>query len=158
MKTIVTLMAIAIVMASIGMASIGMSAAVGTPEDGLLIGMTTQEYVDYYGMKYLEGDRSKCTVETLALFAEKYDVHPTMDITVGEPVPVPTAEVTEVTVLPDPVEVVVSVDPVPTDPVDVTPEPVETPDDDGSLVLPIIVIGIIVAFLAYVYTARDDEK
>lgn len=153
MKAILTMMTIAIVMASIGMAT-----AVGTPEDGLLISMTTQEYVDHYGMKYLEGDRSKCTVETLALFAEKYDVHPTMDITVDEPEPAPTTEVTEVTVLPDPVEVVVDVAPVPADPVDVTAEPVETADDSGSLVLPIVVIGIIVAFLAYVYTIRDDEK
>lgn len=153
MKAILTMMTVAIVMASIGMV-----AAVGTPEDGLLIGMTTQEYVDHYGMKYLEGDRSKCTVETLALFAEKYDVHPTMDITVDESDPAPTTEVTEVTVLPDPVEVVVSVEPSPADPVDVTSEPVETPGDNGSLVLPIIVVGIIVALLAYVYTTRDDEK
>jgi hypothetical protein len=100
MKAILTLMTIAIVMASIGMV-----AAVGTPEDGLLIGMTTQEYVDYYGMKYLEGDRSKCTVETLALYAEDYGIYPTMDI---------YGTATEVTVVPEPVQTsVVTSEPTP---------------------------------------------
>jgi hypothetical protein len=151
MKAILTLMTIAIVMASIGMV-----AAVGTPEDGLLIGMTTQEYVDYYGMLYLEGDRSKCTVETLALYAEDYGIHPTMDIYA-------TATVIEVAVVPDTVETSVTT-PEPTiqiveepEVLPVTSTPVATTDSNTTLMIIVCVI-LIAGIVFYIFSRQDKSE
>ena len=76
MKTTITAMIIALFM--IGMTAADISNEVDT--SSLLASMTTQEYVDHYGMMYLNGDRSQETIGTLNIYAEKYNVYPTMDI------------------------------------------------------------------------------
>lgn len=153
MKTIVALMTVAIVMASIGMIT-----AVPDADGDLLISMTTQEYVDYYGMKYLEGDRSKCTVETLALYAEDYGIYPTMDIYAA-------ATVTEVTVVPEPVAApVVAPEPEPM-PVQTVEEPevvstVPVPEDDGindTMLMFTIFVAVGIAIIL-ILTTRQNKK
>jgi hypothetical protein len=153
MKAILTLMTIAIVMASIGM----VAAAIPDEDGTLLIGLTTQEYVDYYGMLYLEGDRSQRTIRTLEIFAEQYGVYPSMDIYATA-----TATVTEVTVVPEPVQTPVVV-PEPTvalvkdTPIPEIADPVED-DDDNVTTFFVVGMLIIAGIIMYIYSRQDKKE
>ena len=153
MKTLPILMLIAIAMVSIGT----VTAAIPDADGDLLIGMTTQEFVDYYGAKYLEGDRSKVTVETLDFYAEEYAIYPTMDIYATETVvsvevvdaPVPTTPVATPVTTP-----VKAPEPVP------TVSEIQPPmDDTGSNTTAIMMVCaiLIVGIIAYIFTQQKKE-
>jgi len=154
MKTIAVLMVIAI-----AMVSVGTTVAALDPDGDLLASMTTQEFVDYYGMKYLAGDRSKVTVETLDLYAEKYAVYPTMDMNLDNAI-MATVIVTDTPTTPVATPVLIPEadigipDSAPIVPV---AQPPVADTNSNMTILFVVAAIVIVGLVAYLYNQQKKE-
>jgi len=154
MKAIAILMVVAI-----AMLSVGTTVAVPDVDNDLLISMTTQEFVDYYGLKYLAGDRSKITVETLDLYAEKYAVYPTMDINLDNAImatvivtDTPTTPVTTPVLIPE-----ADVGIPDSTPIIPAVQPPAADTDTNMTILFVVAAIVIVGLVAYLYTQQKKE-